>query len=530
MQKFSIINPEGMAEKDDGFNKHMFSQVFAELKISRFLHIKPVLASGTMTTYNLAEFLTADTEIIGHRLDIFEDLLTCKGLIELIRDTALPAICNISNLSGSSDGDYFFLNQFHSVRRLSVYAECIDQLHGTFSKLSLNSRGMRSFAEKIAAIYNSEEFINLKANLAKISMRINNVKSVTLGINLGDGMRIDNMGIVSMNEEPFKSGKLLDKLLSADFSRSEEYTLLTPLEPIFRSLDTSQKYEVNRAFKSAFNTLLSGTLKNVPKDVTVYMKAQTQFLVDILPEICFLVAGYEMMSNLKSHHMTVCKPQISTTRETRLENLYHPILLETLKQDKIKRNSVAFDSNGMFYVLTGANSGGKSVFLHSIGVAQVLFQLGLYVPAGEAVMLPVDYLCMHLATESTINSAAGRLEHECIALNQIIKTITSASMVLVDEAFSSTSAYDGSILAEELLKHFVVTGCKGVFSTHIHDLPIERVNAYGKDGKVKVDTLVATSVGGQRMYRIVRQKPEGLSHAKDIAQKYGLLPVAEEPL
>jgi hypothetical protein len=355
------------------------------------------------------------------------------------------------------------------------------------------------------------------------------VKSITIGINLADGMQIDTMGIVSMNEESFKSGKLLDKLLSADFTKNEEYSLLTPLEPIFKNLDTAQKFQANIAFKSAFNNLLRGALKNVPKDVSAYMKAQTQFLIDLLPEICFLVTGYEMMTGLKSRHMTICKPKVSQANEFYLENLYHPVLLETIKPENIKHNSISFDNNGMFYVLTGANSGGKSVFLHSVGIAQVLFQLGLYVPAGEAAMFPADYLYMHLASESTIQNAAGRLEHECMAINEILKTITSKSMVLVDEAFSSTSAYDGSALAEELLKHFTIVGCRGVFSTHIHDLPIERINSHSK-AAAKVDTLVAASFGGRRMYRIIRQKPEGLSHAKDIAKKYGLLLAADETL
>ena len=523
MKKFSLINPENSPETNPDFNKHLYSQVFTDLKVHRILQIKPTNVNGAVITYRLEDFLTGDIETITHRLDIFEDLVKCKGLFELLRDVALPAITNIASLSGTQDAqDYYFLNQLYSVKKLSVYVECIEKLHETLSGMSARSRGICGLAKEVAAIHKSDEFGNLKLNMSKISLQFKNIKSITVGINLGDNMNIDTIGIVSINEEPFRSGRLLDKLLSADFSKKDEYSFITPLEPIFKSLDTAQKFEANRAFKSAFDTLLRRALRDVPRDVSKYMGAETQFLTNLLPELCFLVAGFEMMARLKEQGMTTCKPKVSETKETYLTQLYHPILLESIRPVEIKRNSVTFDENGMFYVLSGANSGGKSVFLHSIGLAQILFQLGLYIPASEACMLPVDSLYLHQSSESTIQNAAGRLEHECIALNKLIKTITPKSMVLVDEAFSSTSAYDGSLLAEELLKHFAALGCRGVFSTHIHDMPIERINAYGK-ATIKLDTLVATSIDGVRTHRIERQKPEGLSHAKDIAKRYGLL-------
>ena len=530
MQNFSIINPNGVTKPKTEFNNHLFAQSFYDLKLSRVLQVSPVNINGSMINYSLAEFLTDDIDTIKHRLDVFEDLQKCRGLFELLRDTALPAISNLSTLSASRDeNEYYFLNQLYSVKRLTVYVECIECLHKELSGFSIRSRGITDFAKEITALYTSREFIDLKENMEKINLRFKNIKSITVGINIGDGMQIDTMGIVSINEESYKSGRLLDRLLSADFLLSEEFSLLTPLEPVFKNLDTAQKFEANRAFKSAFDSLLRKTLRNVPKDVSSYMRNQTQFMINLLPEMCFLIAGHEMLMSLKSQGMSICKPEISTTRVTSLTHLYHPQLLETTEPAKITRNSVTFDGDGMFYVLSGANSGGKSVFLHSVGIAQILFQLGLYVPATEASMLPVDYMCLQHSAEITTHNSAGRLEQECIALNQMLKVVTKNSLILVDEAFSSTSAYDGSLLAEELLKHFARIGCRGVFSTHIHDLPIERINSYPR-ATIKVDTLMVVTADGTRTYRVERQKPDGLSHAQDIARKYGLLLAEEETL
>jgi len=521
--KFSILTPASAADKHENINKVLYANVLNELKIHQFLKIKAQFVWGRMTNYRLEDFLTGDVEIIKHRLEVFEDLLRCDGLIELLRDIALPAITDISNLSGGTeDGDYYFLTQFHYIMKLRLYTKCVQDLNASFAKLTFKSSGIRSLAEKISATHDSEEFKNLVAGLEKIDLRIKNVRSMTIGINVDAGMRIDNMGIVSLNEKRFKSGGLLDRILRADLSRDDEYSLITPLEPIFSNLSDVQKHELNKVFKNALNTILKGALKSIPKDTAQYMKDESGFLTDLIPEICFMIAGHEMLMDFRGQQASICKPTISENNCTHIENLVHPALLHKVEKEDLKRNAIHFDKEGMIYVLTGANSGGKSVFSQAIGVAQILFQLGLYVPASEASMLPVDNLYLHIPTETSIQNAAGRLEQECINLNEMLKTVTSQSLVLMDEVFSSTSAYDGSILAAELLKHLAKVGCRGIFSTHIHDLPVERINTHEK-ALAKVDTLVALAVDGKRTYRISRQKPEGRSHAIDIAKKYGLM-------
>ncbi|MCL2372864.1 MAG: hypothetical protein FWC78_05630 [Defluviitaleaceae bacterium] len=523
MSKFSILTPENAAETKQAINKIQYGNVLNDLKIHQFLKIKTQFVWGRMTTYRLEDFITTDVEIIKHRLEVFEDLLRCDGLIELLRDDMLPEITDISNLSGSAeDGDYYFLTQFHYIMKLRLYVKCVQNLSQKLTKLQFKSSGIRKLAEKIAETHSSQEFTNLIEGLETIDLRIKNVRSMTVGINVDAGMRIDNMGIVSINDKRYTSGGLLDRILRADFNRGDEYTLITPLEPIFSNLSDVQKFELNKVFKGALNTVLKGALKSIPKDTAQYMKDKSGFLTDLIPELCFLVAGHEMLMDFRAQDASICKPTISDNNCTSIENLIHPTLLHKIKKEDLRRNTIRFDDDGMIYVLTGANSGGKSVFLQAVGVAQVLFQLGLHVPASAASMLPVDNIYLHMPTEVTIQNAAGRLENECIALNEMLKTITNSSLVLMDEVFSSTSAYDGSILAEELLKHLAKVSCRGIFSTHIHDLPVQRINKNEKTVAM-LDTLVALSSEGRRLYRISRQKPEGHSHAFDIARKYGLL-------
>ena len=98
-------------------------------------------------------------------------------------------------------------------------------------------------------------------------------------------------------------------------------------------------------------------------------------------------------------------------------------------------------------------------------------------------------------------------------------------MFLLDESLSSTGAYEASYIASEILTAFAVMGCRGIFSTHLHELAaiIPDINARSRErGGVAIDTLVAGIEEGKRSFRIHRAKPDGRSYARDIADKYGL--------
>ena len=98
-------------------------------------------------------------------------------------------------------------------------------------------------------------------------------------------------------------------------------------------------------------------------------------------------------------------------------------------------------------------------------------------------------------------------------------------MILLDESLSSTGAYEASYIASEILTSFAAIRCRGIFSTHLHELAagIPDINERSREcGGVMIDTLVAGMEEGERSFKIHRMKPDGKSYARDIADKYGL--------
>ena len=206
------------------------------------------------------------------------------------------------------------------------------------------------------------------------------------------------------------------------------------------------------------------------------------------------------------------------------EGLYNPRVALAI-DDEIVTNDFAFDDKARIYVLTGPNRGGKSVITVAVGASQALCQLGLPVPAKSAAISVCDGIFTHFPEGADDTIDKGRLGEECARLKEIFDAVTPDSMILLDESLSSTGAYEAAYIASEILTAFAARRCRGIFSTHLHELAagVEEINRRSAEcGGVMVDTLVAGIDEGRRSFKIKRAKPDGKSYARDIADKYGL--------
>ena len=256
------------------------------------------------------------------------------------------------------------------------------------------------------------------------------------------------------------------------------------------------------------------------------MLDNTNFLLDLLGEFEFVVKATDALEILLRKGCNLCVPTIEAmeARTFKATEIYNPCVAVKI-EDEIVTNDVIFDEKATIYVLTGPNRGGKSVITCAVGIAQAMLQLGLFIPAKEAVISPVDAIFTHFPTGADDTIDKGRLGEECARLNEILGDISSQSLVLLDESLSSTGSYEASYIAGEILRGLSMYGCRCVFSTHLHELAaeIDTINAQTvPEGGAPIDTLVAGIEEGKRSFKITRAKPDGKSYARDIAHKYGL--------
>jgi len=476
---------------------------------------------------DFGSFYTSDPDVILYRQATFEDMLANPGLIDILHKM-IPFLNDITELRRmGSDSAASTEAYLYSITEVELYTSLLELLQTQLLPLAPNfkSTAFRRFAERINTLTGSDYYRNLNEQLKELTSRVREIKSITIGVNLDAQLRADRAGVLSINNEPFKSGDLLDKMLRLDF-KNDEMTCIAPLVSFRKGQSDNQQMALSNAFNGAINDVFKSSVKAWKKVIQHYVLENTDFLIRMMPEIEFVTKGTELLLKLKEVGCTLTNPSIAPMDEKVFDakGLCNPIV--TLKLDApVVPNDFRFDDEGMIYVLTGPNRGGKSVITCAVGIAFVMAQLGLPVCADECVISPCDTIYTHFPTGSEDTIDKGRLGEECSRLGTIFESVTEDSLVLLDESLSSTGSYEGAYIASEVLQGFSLVGCRSIFCTHLHDLAasVDSINATClPKGGVKIDNLVAAIEEGSRSFKIRRVRPDGKSYARDIAEKYGL--------
>lgn len=517
----SLLYPDA-----DSLRRHSLGEELAKLT-SQTAEQLELYYLMDLKTCDFGSFYTADPDVILYRQSTFSDMLENPELSHILTKM-IPLLNDITELrrmgaeSAASTEAYLY-----SITEVEIYTSLLDLLKNNLLPLApkFHSVAFRRFAERINVLTASEYYRDLNERLTELTSRVREIKSITIGVNLDSQLRADKAGVLSMNNEPFKSGELLDKMLRLDL-KSDEMTCIAPLIPFRKGQADNQQLALANAFNGAINDVFRSSIRSWKKVIQMYVLENTDFLIRMMPEIEFVTKATDLLVKLKNKGCHLVPPVIAPMAEKKFtaKALCNPIVASKLDTPVIP-NDFSFDENGMIYVLTGPNRGGKSVITCAVGIAFVMAQLGLPVCADECVISPCDQIFTHFPTGSEDTIDKGRLGEECSRLGAIFEEVTEDSLVLLDESLSSTGSFEGAYIASEVLQGFSMIRCRGIFSTHLHDLAasVDEINAACvPKGGVKIDNLVAAIDKGSRSFKILRARPDGKSYARDIAEKYGL--------
>jgi DNA mismatch repair protein MutS2 len=240
-----------------------------------------------------------------------------------------------------------------------------------------------------------------------------------------------------------------------------------------------------------------------------------------------LVASVETIAELDSvfararfaQEFDAAIPEFSEASELRLVDARHPVLEDKLRKENraIVPMSLALGGEERVLVISGPNTGGKTVALKTTGMATLAAQSGIPVAAQRAVLPIFDRLLVDIGDEQSIAADLSTFSAHMLNLKAMLEAATPQSLVLVDEMGTGTAPEEGAALAVALLDEFRAKKCIVLATTH-HD----RLKTYASTTPGVVNAAVEfDDVNLRPTYRLMVGVPGGSSGIA-IAQRLGI--------
>ncbi|MEU6172247.1 hypothetical protein ABZ832_09970 [Streptantibioticus parmotrematis] len=250
------------------------------------------------------------------------------------------------------------------------------------------------------------------------------------------------------------------------------------------------------------------------------------FFTMLRRELGFYVACVKAYEKLTGKGEPVCFPEpLPPGRPvTACRGLYDPCL-SLRREERVVGNDIdAADADGVgLVVVTGANEGGKSTFLRTVGLAQLMAQAGMFV-AAEAFRADVrTAVFTHCRREEDAEMVSGKFDEELARMAAVADRITPGGMVLFNESFAATNEREGSQVARQIVRALLDCGVKVVLVTHLYDL------AHGLRERHSDDALFLRAErreDGTRTFRLTPGAPRPTSHGEDLYARVFGVPAA----
>jgi DNA mismatch repair ATPase MutS len=186
-------------------------------------------------------------------------------------------------------------------------------------------------------------------------------------------------------------------------------------------------------------------------------------------ELAFYVACTNLHATLLSKGQSVCFPEPVSAgeRHHHFRNLYD-VCLSLRIDGRIVANTMNGDGKNLV-VITGANQGGKSSFLRSVGIAQLMMQCGMFVGAEVFEGELCSALLTHYKREEDATMQSGKFDEELARMNQIVEHVGPNATVLFNESFAATNEREGSEIASQIVTALLEKRIRVFYVTHLYE-------------------------------------------------------------
>ena len=410
-----------------------------------------------------------------------DELYDIKSCLRIVKE-------NIS-FSNSIDRNEF-LSFFAQIDNFKTCNELNNQLTKTISD---NKQIKDDASSKLKKIRN--EIRSLEGEIKEKLLKIIN----TYGSILNDTNILYKNGkqvLAVKSSEKYKLGGIVVDESNSGFTSYVEPEAVYKITSKINILKNEESEEIQRI------------LRELSSLVWKYSSELTDNFASLL-ELDFMFAKGEYGNNLNAKIANIDNSTI------KLIGARHPLID---KNDVISNDFYLSDDTRKILIISGPNTGGKSVALKTVGILAYMNQCGLAIPVNKDATLPVfDNIYVDIGDNQSIISSLSTFSSHVSNIAEILKNVTSKSLVLLDEVGAGTDPKEGEALAMAIIDYCHSVNCFLLSSTHYENLKTFSLNKE----YIEVSSMEFDKVNLKPTYHLLKNQV-GKSYALEISLRYGI--------
>jgi DNA mismatch repair ATPase MutS len=438
--------------------------------------------------------LNNDLETIRYRQSILKDCLKNSAIVRDIYDIAVEPIENKRSHHIGIFGRWPSSILHGAIEMMQMLAGLLKNLKNISDKnaAKFESEGFKRFFVMIYKELEDEYLAGIQNHLRELKFR----NGVLLSAELGKG----NEGVDYILRKPHAE------------NRSWMQRIFAKKPPVY-TFSIHPRDETDGRFLSDLKDRGINLVANALAQSADHIE---NFFKMLRIELAFYIGCLNLYEQLARMGEPVSFPLPAASSECRhsFRGLYDVCLALTMKQ-KIVGNDVNAD-NKELVIITGANQVGKSTFLRSIGLAQLMMQCGMFAPAESFSANICSALFTHYKREEDTAMESGKLDEELGRMSDIVNNITPDSMVLFNESFAATNEREGSEIARQIVCALLEKRIKEFFVTHLYEFP---QGIYGQKMESTIFLRADRQADGKRPFKLIEGGPLQTSYGEDLYKK-----------
>ncbi len=442
-----------------------------------------------------------DQETILYRQEVLSDCLEFQAIVKELYTLSVDSIGRESKIWG-----WFSLSSpnsllHRSVEALGLFVGSLEHLRKISDEHSskFRSEGFRRLFGMIAQELDDTYLQTVKDQLKQLEFRDGILMSADLGSDLrGKNYILHGLAVKELGW----------------FDKVQEW-----VGQIAHKRGSGLTFEVDPRDEAGFRALEAIRTEGIVNVAVALAESSDHilsFFKALRQELGFYIGCLNLREKLDAKQEPFCLPRPLLDRDETLgcRGIYD-VCLALNTEERVVGNDIAGENTALF-MITGANRGGKSTLLRSIGLAQLMMQCGMFVPAREFAANICQGVFTHFKREEDAGMKSGKLDEELSRMSAIVERITPRCMLLLNESFASTNEREGSEIARQIVRALLEKKVKIFYVTHMFDL----ADGFHRQCRDSVLFLRAERLdNGTRTYRLLEGPPEPTSYGEDLFRR-----------